>query len=204
MEQLINASFACVVKMSAKYEIDESHALKHSMEVYKFAQEIYDYELLMNPYLVEQQHIIFVAAILHDMCDKKYMIVSDGLYDIKENMGFIMTAEELIVVEQIITTISYSKVKCHGYPELGKYQLAYHIVREADLLAAYDIDRCIIFGIMVDKLVYSEASKRATKLFNTRVLKYIDDNLFITAYSKYKSVELHNNALKTTKLTKLL
>lgn len=200
MEQLINASFACVVKMSAKYAIDESHALKHSMEVYKFAQEIYDSELVMNPYLGEQRRIIFAAAILHDMCDKKYMNESDGLYDIKESMG-IMSAEELIVVEQIITTMSYSKVKRHGYPDLGKYQLAYHIVREADLLAAYDIDRCIIFGIMVDKLVYSEAVERATKLFNSRVLKYIDDSLFITAYSIYKSFELHNNAThKTTKL----
>ena len=109
-------------------------------------------------------------------------------------MGFIMTAEELIVVEQIITTMSYSKVKHNGYPDLGKYQLAYHIVREADLLAAYDIDRCIIFGIMMDNLVYSEAVERATKLFNSRVLKYIDDDLFITTYSIHKSFELHNNA----------
>ena len=194
MEQLINASFACVVKMSAKYEIDESHALKHSMEVYKFAQEIYDSEIVMNPYLVELRRIIFAAAILHDMCDKKYMNEGDGLYDIKESMGFIMSAEELIVVEQIITTMSYSKVKHNGYPDLGKYQLAYHIVREADLLAAYDIDRCIIFGIMMDNLVYSEAVERATKLFNSRVLKYIDDDLFITTYSIHKSFELHNNA----------
>jgi HD superfamily phosphodiesterase len=195
MEQLINAAFECVIKNSAKYAIDESHALKHSMEVYKFAQEIYESELDANPYLKGQMRVIFASAILHDMCDKKYMDEADGLRDIKDNMSFVLTAEELVAVEQIITTMSYSKVKCHGYPKLGKYQLAFHIVREADLLAAYDVDRCIIFGMMVDKMVYSEALDRATKLFNHRVLKYIDDGLFITAYSIHKSFELHNKAL---------
>jgi len=118
-----------------------------------------------------------------------------GVADIKDNMSFVMTAEELDIVEKIITTMSYSKVKRYGYPELGKYQLAYHITREADLLAAYDIDRCIIFGMMVDGLVYNEAATRAETLFAERVLKYIDDGLFVTAYSVHKSFELHNKAL---------
>ena len=195
MEQLINAAFECVIKNSEKYKIDESHSLKHSMEVYKFAQEIYKSELDANPYLKGQTRVIYAAAILHDMCDKKYMDEADGLRDIKENMSFVLNTDELVAVEDIITTMSYSKVKRYGYPELGKYQLAFHIVREADLLAAYDVDRCIIFGMMVDKLVYSEALERATELFNTRVLKYIDDGLFITAYSIHKSFELHNKAL---------
>jgi hypothetical protein len=34
------------------------------------------------------------------------------------------------------------------------------------------------------------------KLFNNRVLKYIDDNLFITNYSKKLALQLHDNALK--------
>ena len=195
MDQLINAAFECVIKMSAKYKIDESHSLKHSMEVYKFAREIYESELDMNPYLKGQCRVIFAAAILHDMCDRKYMEEAKGVADIKENMSFVMTTEELDIIEKIITTMSYSKVKRYGYPDLGKYQLAYHITREADLLAAYDIDRCIIFGMMVDGLGYIESSSRAEGLFEERVLKYIEDGLFVTAYSIHKSFELHNKAL---------
>ena len=195
MDQLIDQSFECVIRMSAKHNIDESHSLKHAMEVRKFAEDIYESELAMNPELKEQERIIIVAAIVHDMCDHKYVNETIGVRDIKEHLSFLMTSEELDVVEQIITTMSYSKVKRHGYPNLGKYQTAYHIVREADLLAAYDVDRCIIYGMMVDKLLYKEAVGRAVALFNERVLKYIDDGLFVTAYSVHKSFELHNKAL---------
>ena len=195
MEQLINAAFECVIKISAKYNIDESHSLKHSMEVYKFAKEIYESEVGMNPFLKKQERVIIASAILHDMCDHKYMDETKGIADIKDNMSFVLTAEELEIVEKIITTMSYSKVKRYGYPDLGKYQLAYHITREADLLAAYDMDRCVIFGMMVDKIMYNEALSRAETLFANRVLKYIEDGLFVTAYSIHKSFELHNKAL---------
>jgi hypothetical protein len=65
-------------------------------------------------------------------------------------------------------------------------------VREADLLAAYDIDRCIIYGMAVDKMTYTMAVERATVLFADRVLKYRDDGLFVTAWSQTKSLELHS------------
>ena len=51
------------------------------------------------------------------------------------------------VIGDIIGSMSYSKVKKNGFPELGDYQTEYNIVREADLLAAYDIDRAIIYRI---------------------------------------------------------
>ena len=51
-----------------------------------------------------------------------------------------IASEKLDIIFQIITTMSYSTVKKNGFPSLNEYQLAYHIVREADLLAAYDID----------------------------------------------------------------
>jgi len=48
---LLNRSFNYVVETSKQYNIDESHALKHSMEVYKFAKQIYDSEIIQNPFL---------------------------------------------------------------------------------------------------------------------------------------------------------
>ncbi len=195
MEQVINTAFDCVKKMSMKFNIDESHSLKHSMEVYKFAKAIYHSEVEKNIYLKEQVRVIFAAAILHDMCDHKYIKETTGMTNIKDGMCCIMTMEELNIMEKIITTMSYSKVKQCGYPDLGTYQLAYHIVREADLLAAYDIDRCIIFGMMVDGLRYVDAVITAEKLFANRVLKYIEDKLFVTTYSIHKASELHQKAL---------
>jgi hypothetical protein len=103
--------------------------------------------------------------------------------------------DDFQIITKIITTMSYSKVRKNGYQEMGEYQLAYHIVREADLLAAYDIDRCIIFGMYIDTLDYMDALKRAKDLFTTRVLTYIEDNLFITEYSQRQSRILHEYAV---------
>ena len=190
-------AFKCVMEFTKKYNIDESHSLKHSMEVLRFAENIYASELGKNPSLYTQKNIIMASAILHDMCDRKY--VSDeaaAIHEIRTYMAGFLTECELDIVVYIITTMSYSKVKKNGYPDLGQCQLAYHIVREADLLAAYDIDRCIIYGMSVDKIAYSVAVERANVLFVDRVLKYRSDGLFVTEWSKAKSLELHNlNAL---------
>jgi hypothetical protein len=165
------------------------------MEVQRFAENIYVSELGLNPSLLTQKNIIIASAILHDMCDRKY--VSDeatAIREMREYMAAFLTEGELDAIVSIITTMSYSKVKKNGYPDLGEYQLAYHIVREADLLAAYDIDRCIIYGMSVDKLAYSVAVDRANVLFVDRVMKYRSDGLFVTEWSKAKSLELHNSS----------
>ena len=191
-----NQAFNCVMDFMKRYNIDESHSLKHSMEVMRFAESIYTNELTKCPHLELQKNIILASAILHDMCDRKY--ISDeavAISEIREYMRDIFTDTEFDIVASIITTMSYSKVKNKGYPDLGEYQLAYHIVREADLLAAYDIDRCIIYGMTVDKISYTAAVERATVLFSDRVLKYREDGLFITEWSKAKSLELHNSSI---------
>ncbi len=191
-----NQAFNCVMDFMKRYNIDESHSLKHSMEVMRFAESIYTSELAKCPHLELHKDIILASAILHDMCDHKY--ISDearAISEIREYMREIFTDAEFDIIVSIITTMSYSKVKNNGYPDLGEYQLAYHIVREADLLAAYDIDRCIIYGMTVDKISYTIAAERATVLFANRVLKYREDGLFITEWSKTKSLELHNSGL---------
>jgi HD superfamily phosphodiesterase len=193
---LINLAFNYVMRTSKIYNIDESHALKHSMEVYSYANKIYESEVVKNSHLENQREIICASAILHDMCDKKYMIEKNGLGMIKNYMSDYMTAKNLDTVCDIISTISYSKVKNVGYPNLGEYQLAYHIVREADLLSAYDIDRCIMYGMYMEKLNYDKALQKAINLFDTRVLKYRSDKLFITAYSKNESLKQHKKAKK--------
>ena len=196
LTNLINHAFHYVIETSETYKIDESHALKHSMEVYGFAKKIYESERIENPYLEEQQHIIYMAAIGHDMCDKKYMDEKEGIQKYNFFLSENMSSNDIEVTGKIIETMSYSKVKVNGYPNLNEYQLAYHIVREADLLTAYDIDRCIIYGMYVEKLNYYDSLKRAIKLFESRVLTYKSDDLFITQYSKDESLKKHMAAEK--------
>ena len=192
---IINHAFNYVLKTSNVLNIDESHGLKHSMDVYNFASKIYENEVINSPYLKEQREIIYVSAILHDMCDKKYITEERGLDMIKQHMKTCMSDSNLDIVGDIISTMSYSKVKLNGYPNLGEYQLAYHIVREADLLSAYDIDRCIIYGMYKDNINYDEALIRAIILFNKRILNYRSDKLFVTDYSNIESIKLHLKAV---------
>ena len=193
---IVNAAFNFVIFTSKKYNIDESHSLKHSIDVFNFANKIYNSEINKSPFLLEQKDIIHASAILHDMCDKKYMNEGDGVLNINKYMEPYMPQTELKVVSDIISTMSYSKVKKNGYPNLGNYQLAYNIVREADLLSAYDVDRCLIYQMMHEKFNYSDSLKLVYDLFENRVLKYRGDNLFITNYSKSKSYDLHAKAVE--------
>ena len=196
MSTLIIKAFELVMLLSKKFNIDESHSLKHSMEVYNFALRIYESELHMNAYLEEQKDIIVLAAILHDTIDKKYVAEEEGIEEIRKYLNGLVTFEKLDIIFQIITTMSYSTVKKNGFPLLGDYQLAYHIVREADLLAAYDIDRCIMYSMYTKNANYSEALDMAIVLFDNRVLKHRKDKLFVTIYSKKLSVNLHKKAKK--------
>lgn len=193
---IINVAFQYVINTSKKHNIDESHALKHSMDVFHYANKIVHAEFPNNRFLEQQTDIISVSAIVHDMCDKKYVNENNGIIEIDNFMKDYMNLQQREMVTNIVSTMSYSTVKSKGYPDLGAYQLAYHIVREADLLTAYDIDRCIIYGMMKEKLSYTNSAKRAVELFKNRVLKYRDDNLFITDYSKQESLILHNKCLQ--------
>ena len=137
-----------------------------------------------------------MGAIGHDMCDKKYMDEKEGIIRYQKYLSDLMRPEDLEIMGKIIATMSYSKVKVNGYPDLGEYQLAYHIIREADLLAAYDIDRCIMYTMYRDRILYSDALKLALELFDNRVFKMRKDKLFKTKYSKKESIKLHKKAEK--------
>jgi len=193
---LLNIGFKYVMETSKIYNIDESHALKHSMEVYGLAKKIYESELPKNPILEHQKEIIYMAAIGHDMCDKKYMNEKEGIIKYQNYLSEYMSTSDLEIMGKIIGTMSYSKVKVNGYPNLGEYQLAYHIVREADLLAAYDIDRCVIYTMYHNQITYSEALKEALQLFDNRVFRMRQDRLFKTEWSKRESLKMHKKAKK--------
>ena len=193
---LLNYLFNFVMITSKLFNIDETHALKHSMDVYYFSNKIYESELANNTFLINHKKIIDTSAILHDMCDKKYMDEKIGLTKISEYMKGKISDSELDISLKIISTMSYSTVKKNGFPELGEHQLAYDIVREADLLASYDFDRCIMYQMYKNNDSYEDSFTNAKKVFENRVLKYNEDKLFKTDYSIKLSNKLHNSALR--------
>ena len=195
MTSLLTKLFYFVIATSKKYSIDETHGLRHSMDILRFTHDIFQHELPTNSWLGEQERLIYVSAIIHDMCDKKYMDEDEGREQIEDFLKDKLYKDEIKATKQIISTMSYSKVKKVGFPDLGRYQHAYHIVREADLLTAYDFERCMMYNIRQQDGNILDAFDSANALFERRVLKHNEDGLFITDYSKLKADSLHLDAI---------
>lgn len=199
---LLSILYNYVITTVSKYNIDESHGLSHSMNILTYANKIYNEEIIKQSSIKQHEKIIYIAAILHDMCDKKYMDQNAGINDINnfieslkddDNVSIVTTVEQKIIID-IISTISYSYVKINGFPDHGEYQTAYNIVREADLLCAYDFDRCMIYQIYTQNYSLDNAYKDATQLFNVRMFKHMSDGLLFTQYARNNHERLEQNA----------
>lgn len=195
MQIHLNKLFQFVLAISKKYNIDESHSLGHSMRVFQFAEKIARHEV-MTPDQVGQHSIIQAAAILHDTCDKKYRNVKDGLLEIHNLLNPLMPSKDVNVTLQIIDNMSYSKIKANGMPNLGEYQTAFNIVREADLLDAYDFDRSMIYHMNHNEKSIEDAYKDAEQLFKNRVLRHNVDGLLTTQYAIRQHPKLSQKAIR--------
>lgn len=194
--RLLNDLFNFILLTSRKYKIDESHDISHSMNVLHYAHNIFKTQSQINPTVLAHKNVIYLSAALHDMCDKKYMDEAHGIKAVNKHLDTITTKEENMAITQIIRTMSYSKVKKDGFPELGIYQSAYHIVREADLLSAYDFDRAIIYDMNVNCKNFEDSFEHAETLFENRVFKHNSDGLFTTEYAKLHYPVLHSQAVQ--------
>ena len=175
-----NPIFNFIKNTCKQFDIDESHGIKHSMEVFDFSYSILQSESKNNPDLLGKEKIIYTAALLHDMCDNKYINEEVGWNFIYEFLKPQMDTHDIDISKKIIMTMSYSKVKKNGFPDMNEFQTAYHIVRESDLLTAYDIDRCIVFNMNRYDIDYIQSITDACNLYTVRMKKHIVDNLFTT------------------------
>lgn len=186
--------FNIVLMTISKYKIDESHGIIHAMNVLHNCDHLIDSVIQKQPEIEEHRKIIYSAAILHDMCDKKYMNEDEGIKEIKSYIYDSISNTELDVMENIVSTMSYSKVKKKGFPDLGQYQTAYHVVREGDLLAAYDFDRCMIYHMTQNNADVHSAFQDAYSLFQTRIFKHQEDGLLLFPYSNEQHTILSGQA----------
>jgi HD superfamily phosphodiesterase len=194
--------FAFVQENCKKYGIDESHGLKHSMGTVCWAEKL---ALAYNDIPPYEYDIIIYSAALHDMCDSKYRNLSEASDEIYSwLLEQQCTKETANAVIDIITTISYSKLKMSQidgkpkiYPDHGRWQRAYHIVRHADLLEAYRVVRCYLYS-KHRKPAWSEDELWAEtrKIFDERIFKYVSDGwIFLEQALKFVP-DLEREALR--------
>ena len=194
------SSLVQFIMATTQYQsLDESHGIIHSFNTLHYAQNIFEHEKFNCTDLIPHERVIYVASAVHDMCDKKYMDEKEGIQRIDDMLKDHITDKEIQAVHDIVGTMSYSKVKKHGFPDLGKYQSAYHVVREADLLCAYDFDRALIYHMHRKNNDFQEAYQESMQLFKNRVFKHEKDNLFTYEYSRQEAKVLKKHSLQRIK-----
>lgn len=179
-----NSIIQFVAHQCTKYNIDESHSLNHAMCVLNYSKQIYDTEVKITPYLYNQKHLIYTSALLHDTCDSKYTDEIDSIHEIKNFLhGNDYSNNDTDIIVDIISKMSYHKIKQNGFPELNEYTRAFHVVREADLLAGYDFNRALLYGMNKMDMNFEDSFYKSKNLFYDRMDKHISDNLFTTQFA---------------------
>ena len=183
-----------------KYNIDESHGLKHSIDTVAWAKLLIDAEQSCAP----SERMILYSAALHDMCDAKYRNPKEASEEIRNGLidSEKWSAETATALVNIIMTMSYSKLKASMldgkpvYPNHGSWQRAYHIARHADLLEGYKVRRCMLYT--KHRLPQENSTAYwpiVREVFYNRVLNYVSDGWIFLPKAIELSVDLHRKAV---------
>ena len=173
---LFSTAFNFCATICREQGIDSSHDEHHMARVARMTERLND--LSGRAVGQDEKDVMMLAAFTHDLCDHKYIDVCTGLNVVNRWLAQLPISEDQRhAVCRIISTMSYSKVKVAGYPaDLGKWTLAYHHTRIADLIDAYDIDRCYTYQSHKHPDMSEEDKWRAViELFERRVLSQKDE-----------------------------
>lgn len=188
----------------ASHRIDYSHGLHHSREVAALGEHIArnDYRLTSV-----QKETLYLACMLHDMCDAKYMTpreqaILDVSSFLRNRCGVPMTVHDGVL--EVITQMSYSQTVSDdgrvGFPrwieDNKTLRDVYHTTREADLLTSFDIKRMIHYkheklGLLYPCDIYDD-------IFSTveeRMSKLLERGLFLSPTAKKLAARLHNELM---------
>jgi hypothetical protein len=178
--------YSFITSFCAEFNIDESHDVRHSKDCVSFLTQIMD-----ESFTTEERHMATYAAALHDCVDRKYVdeaVASQRILAFLTGIGW--SVENAKALLAMITTMSYSKLKSQRvknsegvwvcvYPDHGKWDRVYHVVRQADLLCSYRVHRCYQY----QKRIHPEWSEavhwiRVQALFQERMFKYVTNGWF--------------------------
>ena len=189
-----------VEKMCWKYCIDESHNVTHSLDCIQFANLLLDENQNVSR---DEKTVILFAAAVHDTVDKKYTQSSLAVKEVRDFFESIDLPHELIeAIVSIITTMSYSylldrKKNGQSFPDHGKWQNAYDIVRHADLLCSYRVKRCLQYQKHLTPYISDEdAMERVRHLFQVRVFAYKVNKWLTLEKAVELSIDLEKEAKK--------
>lgn len=191
------------------YGIDGSHDITHAMDVMALTVRIMmecDECVEMTK---EERRMAIIAALLHDTVDKKYMDEKEGVLRVRKILKDDLTEKQINVICEIISTMSYSKIMAKrrqaqkkgetitGFPtdKQEAWMRIYHVVRQADLLSAYRVQRCVLYN--QTKYVgetWEETKERVRQVFTDRILRHRDDGLLIWKWTEQKGKELEERA----------
>jgi len=194
--------FSFIEKCCEIYGIDASHGIQHSKGCVEWVQQLFCEEPDM---CADEKKVAIYAAALHDMCDKKYTNPVEASERIRSwllEQGWSQDMTDAVI--QIVTSMSYSSLKKAAvrgipiYPDLGKWQKAYHLARHADLLDAYRVGRCFLYtqhiypGISDD-----ECWRIVEELFNVRIFRYVQDGWIAYPKAIVLSQDLERDARRS-------
>ena len=197
----MNRVYSYIDECCKKYNIDESHGLKHSIDTVAWAKLLIAAEQSCDP--AEERMILYSAA-LHDMCDAKYRNPMEASEEIRNWLidSEQWSTEMATALEKIIMTMSYSKLKLKMlegkpvYPDHGPWQRAYHIARHADLLEGYKVRRCMLYTKhRLPQETPEEYWPIVREVFYNRVLNYVSDGWIFLPKAIELSVALHRKAV---------
>jgi hypothetical protein len=192
---LFSNAFDFCASVCRTQKIDSSHNEQHMARVARMTERLN--ELCGRAVGQDEKDVMILAAFTHDLCDHKYTDVGAGLEVIDRWLAQLpIRDDQRHAVCRIISTMSYSKVKEFGYPtDLGKWTLAYHHTRIADLIDAYDIDRCYVYQSHKHPEMSEEDKWRAViQLFEIRVLTQKDAYIYPVAPYAASIVEPRHEA----------
>ena len=188
------------------YNIDESHGLLHAQNTAIWATKLMAISPDEQAISPDEERMIIYGAALHDMCDAKYTDVkSAGAHIHNWLIEQNWTNQDATALIAIIQTISYSKLKKilkvnpldanPAYPDHGRWQRAYHIIRHADLLEGYSVRRCMLYT------QHSQPGKSmedyweiVTEVFQRRILLYVSDGWIFLPQAKIYAKVLDQEA----------
>jgi len=182
---------------SHQMRIDPSHNHIHGKEVLFWAHDI----LSRLSYRLHRNDLDMIAhmSLLHDLLDKKY---DHTPYHIEEEMTqhllgtTLFSPSQIDMMIRIMKCSSYTWTVLHGYPtwlmdQPIHLQEVYHIFREADLLASYNLARMIEYRWRrCPWMTNEEVREESLQFYESRIGTQIQKKLFVHEEAEDRAKQL--------------
>ncbi|NDE14594.1 hypothetical protein EBZ80_06650 [bacterium] len=196
-------SFRLVRDLSLDHGIDDSHNERHSKEVLFWSIELL--RRSERPLSRREHTRIATVALLHDLVDPKYE--GDREPFVEQHLIRWFRPEERLRIMEIMKTMSYRKTFTGDgfvFPNGSSHE--YHVPREADLLASYNLARMVEYRRACrPEMTNYDIRQDMKEYFRTRTGRLIEDGAFVSDAGRTLARSLHEvAALRMAHLVPLL